>query len=124
MKKLRYLFLAELVVMLASIVVGYATGWRMPIKPAIAVPAGLALWGCGFACTMHLRNQLKEAREQRVRPPHRRGYPLVTARAAMHCGVALGTRSWPTLVTAAAFTAVNLVLAITLRRRWRGALPR
>jgi protein-S-isoprenylcysteine O-methyltransferase Ste14 len=124
MKKLRYLFLGELVAILASVAVGWAAGWRMPLKPWIAIPAGLVLWGCGFAFTLHLRRQMQMAREQHVRPPRHRGYPLVTARAAMHLGVALGTRSWPTLAVAVLCAAVNLGVAIRFRRALRDRFSR
>ncbi len=114
---MRYLFLGEFVAILASVVVGWAAGWRMPIKPWIAIPAGLVLWGCGLAFTMHLRRRMQAARERHVRPPRPRGYPLVTARAAMHLGVVLGTRSWPTLAVAVLCAAINLGVAIRFRRR-------
>lgn len=128
MKRFQLLFIAEFVAVLASVAVAYITHWRMPISPWIAAPIGLVLWACGFMYTMYLRGKWKEARERRERPTRRRGFPFVEARAAMHLGVALGFRSWPTLIVAAVSAAVNLWLAISLRRRLRnhmgGAAPR
>lgn len=118
-KKFRGVFIIELVAILASLAVAYITDWRMPLSPWIAVPAGVVLWISGFGYTMHLRRRFREVREQGMRPGKRRGYPMVEARAAMHLGVALGFRSWPTLVVAVACAAVNLGLAIYLKRRIR-----
>jgi len=118
-KKFQALFIAEFAAVLASVVIAYVTHWRMPISPWIAVPIGLVIWACGFMYTMYLRGKRKEARERRERPTRRRGFPFVEARAAMYLGVALGFRSWPTLIVAAVSAAVNLWLAVSLRRRLR-----
>ena len=53
-KRLRALFVVEFVVILASVAIAYFTHWRMPLSPWIAVPAGTALWACGFFYTLHL----------------------------------------------------------------------
>ncbi len=116
---MRALFIGESIVVLASVVIAYITHWRMPISPWIAAPAGLAIWAGGLAYTMHLRGEWKKAAETRERPAGRRGFPLVWARAAMHLGVALGFRSWPTLIVVAACLVVNLLMAVYVRRRLR-----
>ena len=117
MKKLRTAFIVEFVAVLASIVVAYAADWRMPISPWIAAPAGLILWGSGLLYTLHLRGEIREAMERGTLPSRRHGYPMVEARAAMHLGAALGFRSWPTLIVAVVCAAVNLGLAVSMRRR-------
>jgi hypothetical protein len=118
-QNLQWLFIGELVLVWASVAVGIIAHWRIAISPWIAAPVGLVLWICGFLFTLHLRKELKEVREKRVRPAKRRGYPMVEARAAMHFGVALGFRSWPTLGVAVVCTAVNLGLAVSFRRKLR-----
>lgn len=123
-KRLRAAFIAESVAILVSVVVAFVTRWRMPVSPWIAAPAGTALWACGLLYTLHLRKDLREAVERRVRPARKRGYPMVEARAAMHLGVALGFRSWPTLIVAAACLVFNLYLAVRLRRLLRGRAGR
>lgn len=124
MKKLRVLFIGELVIIWASVALGLMAGWRIPISPWIAIPVGLLLWICGFLYTLRLRGQFKEAAERHRRPPRRRGYPLVEARIAMHLGVALGFRSWPTLGAALVFAAVNLGLAAYWRHKLRDRFGR
>jgi type IV secretory pathway TrbD component len=119
MQNIQWIFLSELVLIWGSVILGFAAHWRIPLSPWIAAPIGLALWIFGFIFTLHLRKELKEVREKRVRPVRRRGYPMVEARAAMHFGVALGFRSWPTLGVAIACTAVNLWLAVSFRRKLR-----
>jgi len=121
-KRFQALFIAEFVAVLASVLIAYVTHWRMPISPWIAAPTGLVLWACGFMYTMYLRGKWKEAAERHERPARRRGFPFVEARAAMHLGVALGFRSWPTLIVALVSAAVNLWLAISLRRRLRNRM--
>jgi hypothetical protein len=121
-KRLQALFVFEFAAVLASVAIAYATHWRIPVSPWVAAPIGLVLWACGFIYTMHLRSEWKEATERRRRPARRRGFPFVEARAAMHLGVAIGFRSWPTLIVAAACLAINLWLAISMRRRLRERL--
>jgi hypothetical protein len=116
-KRLQALFIGEFVAILASVVIAYMTHWRMPISSWIAAPIGLALWACGFGYTMYLRSGWKKAAQRRERPPRRRGFPFVEARAAMHLGVALGFRSWPTLIVAAVIIVINLAMAVSLRRK-------
>ena len=123
-RRFKALFIAESVAVLGSVVVAFIAHWRMPISPWIAAPAGTALWVCGLLYTLHLRKEWKEAGQRRERPARRRGFPLVEARAAMHLGVALGFRSWPTLVVAVACIAVNLGLAVSMRRKLRGRIGR
>ena len=118
-QRFRGLFIGEFIAILASVVIAYITHWRMPISPWIAVPAGTALWAGGFVYTLHLRKGFREAAGGRRKPAQRRGYPLVEARGAMHLGVALGFRSWPTLIVAVACLAVNLSLAVHMRRKLR-----
>jgi len=124
MKRLRGLFIGEFVAILASVVVAYFTHWRIPISSWVAVPAGTVMWACGFIYTLHLRKGFREAVERRERPAKRRGFPLVEARAAMHLGVALGFRSWPTLIVAVVCIAINVGMAIALRRKLRSRTGR
>jgi hypothetical protein len=119
-QRFRGLFIGESIAILASVVIAYISHWRMPVSPWIAVPAGTTLWACGFVYTLHLRKGFREAAEGRRKPAtRRRGYPLVEARGAMHLGVALGFRSWPTLIVAVACLAVNLLLVVYMRRKLR-----
>jgi hypothetical protein len=124
MKRLTGLFIGELIAVWASVIAGWVLHWRMPLSSLAAVPTGLILWISGFAYSLHLRQAMARRREAAVGRPFKlpRGYPMVEARAAMHLGVAIGFRSWPTLGVALACLALNLTLAASFRKKIRSRL--
>jgi|GEM_PF-1880680 len=121
MRNLKFLIVGEFLAVWLSVIAGLALRWRMPISPWVAVSLGLLLWICGFAYTLRLRSMLQKGHQGGGRQAGRlrRGYPMVEARAAMHFGVAIGFRSWPTLGVAVACIVLNIALAFSLRRRMR-----
>ena len=121
MKNLKFLIIGELLAVWLSVIAGIAFHWRIPISPWIAIPAGLLLWICGFLYTLRYRATIKERHKAGIRAARKpwRGYPMVEARAAMHFGVAIGFRSWPTLGVAVACVILNLALSLSLRRKMR-----
>jgi hypothetical protein len=118
MKKFSVLLIVELVAIWGSVILGLALHSRIPMPVAAAVPIGLLLWIGGFAYTLHRRQSIQKRRETGAISMQRsRGYPMLEARAAMHFGVAIGFRSWPTLGVAAAATILNLGTAIAFRKK-------
>jgi hypothetical protein len=118
MKKFRVLLIIELIAIWGSVILGLALHSHIPMPAAAAVPIGLLLWIGGFAYTLYLRQSIQKRRETGAIAMQRpRGYPMVEARAAMHFGVAIGFRSWPTLGVAAASTILNLGMAISFRKK-------
>ncbi|MDI7252025.1 MAG: hypothetical protein QME89_05640 [Actinomycetota bacterium] len=114
--RLRALLWVESLLIMGSVVAAYLLHWRIPLPAWLAVPAGVLLWGGGLLYTLRRRGEWKARRGRGRRRMFPGGYPLVWARGAMHLGVALGFRSWPTLGAAVVFLAVNLFLAARARR--------
>ncbi len=118
--------IVELIAVWASVILGLALHWLMPVSALAAVPIGLLLWIGGLAYTLHLSQEISRRRESRavLRLKRPRGYPMVEARAAMHLGVAIGFRSWLTLIVAAIAIILNLGLAISFRNKMQRRLER
>ncbi|MEW6555175.1 MAG: hypothetical protein AB1384_12930 [Actinomycetota bacterium] len=82
-------------------ITGLAAGWRINIPLAVAVPLGLLVWAAGFLYNISIVRRRRQRLATHRSAVTRHGYQRILARTAMNLGVALGFRSWLTLIIAA-----------------------
>jgi hypothetical protein len=84
-----------------SVITGLAAGWRIGIPLAVAVPLGVLVWLTGFLYNAGIVRRQRQRLARHRSAATRRGYQRILARTVMNLGVALGFRSWLTLIIAA-----------------------
>ena len=101
MPQANWVILLHFVLLWGSVITGLAAGWRINIPLSVAIPIGAMIWLMGFLYNVSLIQ-----RQRRGIAPHRtvlasRSYLRITARTVMNLGIAVGSRSWLTLIVAA-----------------------
>jgi hypothetical protein len=100
MPQANWVIILHFILLWGSVITGLAAGWRINIPLAVAVPLGLVIWALGFVYNVSIvrRQRLRLATHRLA--ASRRGYQRILARTVMNVGVALGFRSWLTLIIA------------------------
>jgi len=88
------------VLLWGSVITGLAAGWRMGIPLPVAIPIGMAIWLLGLFYNFSVIQRRRRGLALHRASLARRGYLRITARTAMNLGVAIGSRSWLTLIVA------------------------
>ena len=89
------------VLLWGSVITGLAAGWRIPIPIAVAIPLGLMIWALGLLYNVSLTQHHRRGPATHRTALARRSYQRIAARTIMNLGVAIGFRSWLTLIVAA-----------------------
>jgi hypothetical protein len=82
-----------------TVIAGLEAGLLLPFSKLIAIPLGAALWAIGLFYNFHLI-QTRRAQSPHVRSLPPRSNERIAARTLMNLGIALGFRSWLTIITA------------------------
>jgi hypothetical protein len=83
-----------------SVITSLAAGWRIPMPYYVSVPLGIIVFILGFLYNVSIVNRYRHGEEMHRLALARRGYQRIAARTIMNIGVALGFRSWLTLIIA------------------------
>ena len=88
------------VLLWGSVITGLAAGWRIPIPLPVAVLLGLMVWSVGFLYNVDINRRRRGGPALHRAALARRGHLRIAARTLMNLGVALGFKSWLTLIVA------------------------
>lgn len=83
-----------------SVITGLAAGWRIPIPIYVSLPLGLMIWAVGLLYNLSATQRHRRGPATHRAALARRGYQRIIARTIMNLGVAVGFRSWLTLIVA------------------------
>jgi len=100
MPQANWVIVLHFLLLWASVITGLAAGWNMPIPIVVSAPLGLMLWALGFLYNLSANQRYRRGVATHRSAQARRSYQRITARTIMNLGVAVGFRSWLTLLVA------------------------
>lgn len=101
MPQANWVIILHLLLVWGSVITGLAAGWRIGIPLAVAAPLGVIIWVLGFAYNASMVRRQRHRVATHRSAATRRGYQRIVARTVMNIGIAVGFRSWLTLIVAA-----------------------
>lgn len=101
MPQANWVILLHFVLLWGSVITGLAAGWRIGIPLPVAIPLGLAIWLLGFLYNLSIIRRQRRGLATHRTALARGGTLRIAARTIMNVGVAVGSRSWLTLIIAA-----------------------
>lgn len=102
-------------VLWGSVITSLAAGWSVHISKYVCIPLGILIWAAGFLYNVAMTRRYRSGQEMHGVALARRGYQRITARTIMNIGVAVGFRSWLTLI--AALVLIPMYAAAVRRRQ-------
>ena len=72
----------------------------MPIPIVVSIPLGVMIWALGLLYNLSAKQRYRRGLATHRSAQSRRSYQRITARTIMNLGVAVGFRSWLTLLVA------------------------
>ncbi len=87
----------------------------MPVTIIVSIPLGLMIWVLGLLYNLSVMQRHRRGSATHSTAQARRSYQRITARTIMNLGVAIGSRSWLTLIAAAVL--IPLYAAAARRRQ-------
>jgi len=84
-----------------SVITSLAAEWRINIPLPVAAALGVIIWLLGFLYNASMVRRLRRRPATHRSAITRRGYQRILARTIMNLGIAVGFRSWLTLIVAA-----------------------
>lgn len=116
MPQANWVIIIHFVVLWGSVITSLAASWRVPLPNYVAIPLGIMIWALGFLYNVSVTRRYRRGQAMHRAALARRGYQRITARTIMNLGVAVGFRSWLTLIIAILLIPVY---AAAVRRRQR-----
>jgi hypothetical protein len=101
MPQANWIIIMHFVLLWGSVITGLAAGWHMPVPYSISIPLGFMIWALGFLYNLSASRRSKRGTASHRAALARRSYQRITARTIMNLGVAVGSRSWLTLIVTA-----------------------
>jgi hypothetical protein len=101
MPQANWVILLHVILLWGSVITGLAAGWRINIPLPVAIPLGAMIWMLGLLYNISVIQRQRRGLATHRAALARRGYLRITARTIMNLGIALGFRSWLTLIFAA-----------------------
>jgi len=101
MPQANWVILLHFVLVWGSIITGLAAGWRLPIPIVVSIPLGLMIWALGLLYNVSVTRRYRRGPATHRSALVRRSYQRIAARTIMNLGIAIGFRSWLTLIVAA-----------------------
>lgn len=95
-----WIILLHFVLMWMSVATSLMAGWSMPLRPYISLPLGLIIWLLGFFLNLRVMETQRRRRATHSRAHVQQSYRRIAARTVMNLGIALGFRSWLTMLIA------------------------
>jgi hypothetical protein len=100
MPQANWMIVLHFLLVWGSVITGLAAGWRVPVPIVISIPLGLMIWALGLLYNVSLIQRHRRGLATHRAAQARRSYQRITARTIMNLGVAIGFRSWLTLIAA------------------------
>ncbi len=100
MPQANWVILVHFGLLWGTVIISLAAGWIIPMPPYVAIPLGIILWLLGLLYNVSIINRHRRGGEMHSIALARRGYQRIVARTVMNLGVALGFRSWLTVIIA------------------------
>ncbi|MDI7252871.1 hypothetical protein [Candidatus Solincola sp.] len=83
-----------------SVATSLMAGWSVPLRPYISLPLGVLIWLLGFFLNLRIMETQRRRKATHSRAHVQQSYRRIAARTLMNLGIALGFRSWLTMVIA------------------------
>lgn len=83
-----------------SVATSLMAGWSIPLRPYISLPLGLLIWLLGFFLNLRIMDAQRRRKATHSRAHVQQSYRRIAARTVMNLGIALGFRSWLTMLLA------------------------
>ena len=116
MPQANWVILVHFGLLWGSVITSLAAGWRIPMPLYVSAPLGIIVFVLGLLYNISVVNRYRRGEEMHRLSLSRRGYQRIAARTVMNVGVALGFRSWLTLIIALLLIPIY---ASAIRRRQR-----
>jgi len=100
MPQANWVILVHFALLWGTVIVSLAAGWLIPMPLYVSIPLGIIVWLLGFLYNVSSVNRYRRGEEMYGTALARRGYQRIAARTIMNIGVALGFRSWLTIIIA------------------------
>jgi hypothetical protein len=100
MPQANWVILLHFVLLWGSVITSLAAGWRINMPLSVAIPLGIMVWLLGLIYNVSVIRRQRQGAATHRTAQAQRGYLRITARTIMNLGIAIGFRSWLTLIIA------------------------